>query len=635
MGYDALEMSTSVSTERIASRWAWFLAAVFFAVPLAIDLSGLWAFLPVKHAILIGGAGLAFVFATVSSAAAGGRYRASAQADLLMIRAVGLALAWLVVVPFLTAFNPQLHLLGAIRLLAISGLGGLAAVAVHRGGERWRVRLLGAFAAAGFLVCVIALLQAVGADPVELIAGGPLRAEGRWRVVATLGNPTWTGEYLAAVLPIALFMVRRSTSAARARSLEAAMAIIFAAAVLATGSRLAMVSLATGLGVWLVMDERSVLSVRGRLWSIGGAGVVAALLIAVAAVSSDGVRERMFHDDSIRGRNGLAGASAALALQNPVAGHGLDHYRVVLPDGLRSYSELRGETASPYMPRTLVDHADSDLLELAVEGGIPAAALFLAIWLFAMRRAFAAGLPETRLVRRALGASLTALAASALGSSPLHTPATALLFWSLIGLLIAGPVSPQTSARVGSPPSRLVVRWAAVGIALAVGVAAVHYAEALMANNRLAKVARAEVASGRYDEAEKIYRQIIRDAPWEGESRLHLGGLLIAQSDYEEGLDLARSSQRWAASQRAWLLEARALASTGRLEEGIEALENAVAAVPEGRAMLVELGELYVAAGDRRSAADAFRRALASRQRAPNAEALDQRARDGLDRISQ
>ena len=45
MGYDAGEMSIPVSLQRIASGWTWLLTVVFFVVPLAIDLSGLWAFL--------------------------------------------------------------------------------------------------------------------------------------------------------------------------------------------------------------------------------------------------------------------------------------------------------------------------------------------------------------------------------------------------------------------------------------------------------------------------------------------------------------------------------------------------------------------------------------------------------------
>jgi tetratricopeptide (TPR) repeat protein len=635
MGYDAVEMSTPVFAQRIASGWAWTLATVFFAVPLAVDLSGLWAFLPVKEAILVGGAGLALLFASVSWAAAVPRIQSGYQIDRVLLRIAGLEIVWLAAVPIFTAANPHLHLGGAARLLATTGLGGLAAVAVARGGDRWRARFLGAFAAAGCAIAVIALLQAAGADPIALIAGGPLRAEGRWRVVATLGNPTWTGEFLAALLPITLFVLRRLIRAKWALFIEVTVAIVFAGAVLATGSRLAMVSLAVGLGVWIVLDERSVFSLRGRIWSLGGAAIAAVLLIVVAAASNDVVRERMLHVDSLRGRIGLAGASAALAVREPVLGHGLDHFRVALPEGLRSFSEQVGDTAQPYMPRTLVDHADSDLLEFAVEGGFPAAILMLAIWLVALRRVFAPGQPEPALARRALGASLIALITSSLGSSPLHTPATAALFWLLVGLLVVGHEPPELETRVRSARSRILVRWAAVVGALVIAVVAFQHAAALVIANRRAKAMRVQVASGRYDHAEEMYHRMIRDAPWDGESRLHLGGLLIARSDYEEGLDLVRSSQRWSASQRGWLLEARALAATGRLEDGIEVLENAVAALPEGRAMLVELGELYLAAGDRDAAADAFRRALASRQRAPGAEALDRRARDGLERVSQ
>jgi hypothetical protein len=435
-------------------------------------------------------------------------------------------------------------------------------------------------------------------------------------------------------LPVALFVIRRSIRERWAPLLELVVAVVFAGAVLVTGSRLAMVSLAVGLGAWLAADERSVLSFRSRLWGLAGAAVAAVLLVAVAAASSDAVRERMLHVDSLRGRVGLAGASATLVIRDPVAGHGLDHFRVALPEGLRSFSEHVGSSAQPYMPRTLVDHADSDLLEIAVEGGIPAAMLMLTIWILGFRRAFFAGPAEDRSSRLALGCSLLALAASALGSSPLHTPATALLFWVFVGLLAVevGETPSHTAGR--SHGHRGFDRGVALIGALAAAAATMYYAAVLVTANRGARAARAEVASDHLDRAEEIYRQIIRDAPWDGESRLYLAGLLIARADYEEGLAMVRTSQRWSASQRAWLLEARALAATARLQEAIEVLETAVAALPEGRAMLVELGELYLAAGNGDAAADAFRRALASRQRAPGAEALDRRARDGLARVS-
>lgn len=628
-----MEMNTTALASRIAAGWPWLLMVMFFAVPLAIDTSGLWAFLPVKTALLVAGSGIALALAIVSWALGGLRHRGIVASDLPLMRAAGVTVAWLVLVPFLTAPNPHLHFLGAVQLLATAGLGGLALVAVGCVGEDWRRRFLGAFAAAGGVIAMIALLQASGADPIELIAGGPLRAEGRWRVVATLGNPTWTGEFLAAVLPVTLFVLRRSFHGRWSRVFEWSVAIFFAAAVLATGSRLAAISLFAGLAVWAIAGRSSEKTGPGRLPRSVAVAVLVAL-VAAGLLLGASITERWLHLDSIKGRVGLAGASSELVLRHPVTGHGLDHYRVVLPDGLRAFAERMGERSAPWMPRTLVDHADSDVLEMAVEGGIPAAVLMLVLWALTLRRAFTID----GFVGRAVGASMIALAVSSLGSSPLHTPATALLFWVLVGLIAAASEASTKDCSVGSPAggrpgisaSRRFIRGAALVGAVVLALIACRFAVEVVINNRRAKAAQSEVANGRYDRAEEVYRRILSATPWDGESRLNLGALLIARADYDRGLALVRSSQRWSASQRAWLLDARALAATGKLDEGIVVLEDAVAALPEGRALLVELGELYLAADNRDAAADVFRRALASKQRAPGAEELNRRARAGL-----
>ena len=156
MGYDAEEMSIPVSLQRIASGWAWSLTVVFFVVPVAIDLSGLWAFLPIKEAMLIGGAGVTLFLAAFSWAVAGPRPPVRREVDRRLLGFAGATLVWLAAAPVLTASNPQLHLLGAARLLATASLGALAAEAVLWGGDRWRVRFFVAFAAAGSAIAVIA-----------------------------------------------------------------------------------------------------------------------------------------------------------------------------------------------------------------------------------------------------------------------------------------------------------------------------------------------------------------------------------------------------------------------------------------------------------------------------------------------
>ena len=162
---------------------------------------------------------------------------------------------------------------------------------------------------------------------------------------------------------------------------------------------------------------------------------------------------------------------------------------------------------------------------------------------------------------------------------------------------------------------------------------AVGHGWVVVAANREAAAARSTFRAGRLDRAEALYRQVLDRAPWDHHSATGLAEALIAQGEHAAGLAVVKDAQRWSASQRGWLLEAEALAATGRLASAVGVLERAIDVVPEGRAALVALGELYLAQGRVQPASAMFRRALTSRQRAPNARAFDERARAGLRRI--
>ena len=603
--------------------WRWALVGLVFTIPLAIDPFAQWAFLPVKEAVLVAVASTVLLIAVFAWTIRGRRCEVGSNVDMPMLTVAGLLVGWLLVIPLPGAVNRVLHLLAAVQLLSMVAVGGLTVVALSERSADWRRRIFGGIAVSGAAVASIAILQAIGADPIELIAGGPLPAEGRWRIVATLGNPTWVAEYLATVLPISLGALLLSVRERRWRYLPILAVAVFAVAIVATGSRLGVLSMLAGLATWVVTGRDAPL--ENRLPR--SVGVAAVLIVVIGLPLGGSMSGRWLSVDSISGRIGLAGASVELIRDAPVFGHGLEHYRIGLPDGLRSFARQTGSRTAPRMPRTLVDHADNDLLELAVEGGLPAAILMIALWVLAIRRALTSSLPA----HRAAGASLVVLAVSSLGSAPLHTSSTVLLFWVLVGVLAVDGSDPATRTREISRP--IGFRATVLAALVLATILVWRFATDTLVTNRQARQAQRLVKMDEHDAGEMLYREILDRTPWHAESRLDLGGLLIARASYEDGLGSVRESQRWRATQRAWLLEARALAATGRLEDGISVLEAGAAAVPEARAVLVELGELYLASGRTEEAAGAFRRALESRQRAPNAERLNRRARAGLAQV--
>jgi hypothetical protein len=102
------------------------------------------------------------------------------------------------------------------------------------------------FAIVGSLLAVHVLLEAWGIEPLRLLA--PVAdAGGRWRTFATLGNPAWSAEYLAAVYPLVhLSLLQLNVTNSRSatpkwRSFVPGLVwAVFCASIAVTGSRLGL-----------------------------------------------------------------------------------------------------------------------------------------------------------------------------------------------------------------------------------------------------------------------------------------------------------------------------------------------------------------------------------------------------------
>ncbi|HET6545673.1 MAG TPA: O-antigen ligase family protein, partial [Rhodanobacteraceae bacterium] len=388
-------------------------------------------------------------------------------------------------------------------------------------------------------------------------------------------------------------------------------------------------------------------------------GVLPAGLIALGSLAfllrSDGyaaalLRWNDFH--SVLARLQLWQASLHLIAARPLHGYGLDHFALVLPDGLRAVAAPLGPIARSRMPDLLTAHAHNDFLELGVETGIPGALLLLALFLLGLRAASrmpgpihasranrSADDPQTSIhvhapgAAPALAASLGVLLAEAMVSAPLHTPATALLFWLVLGCL-AGSMH----AKAG--PSHAADRhrgWHRVGgvVAICAMLAATGWAGdralALLTGNRQLAAATAMAMTGQAQAAERAYRIALARAPWDHESGVALASLLIDDHRPAAALDVLDRADAWSQSRESWLARAQALLLERDTRTALRVVERATAAVPDFLRAGMLQARLAASIGRTSEAKNAWHQVLLSPQRSVRAQRIMLEAAQALD----
>lgn len=647
-------------------------AVVVFAVPLAIDPFGLRAFLPAKQAVLLFGAALVALVAAIGFARTAWRVHApmdqSAVRELpqalhatpaherqqkdprvgLWLGGTALALwSWSLVAVTPRALNPELHLgFGwacqsahlVIFFTAMSGANCARTSGLRHGFEL----LLGAVAIAALAVACHACLQAANADPLAWIAGQPVQESGRWRIFTTTGNPNWTAEYLAASAPIAVWWASRFTRGALL------IWLLFAIAILPTGSRLGLLALSVGAAIDACMRYR----VRGkagtaRKWApafFTGLIVAASLVWFLRDHGYAATLLRWDDFNSVLGRLRLWQASLHLIAARPFDGYGLDHFARMLPDGLRAVTTTLDPIARSRMPDLLTAHTHDDFLETDVETGIAGGLMLLALFalgLFAVRRALdSVALPaiaeshgesrapdHTRVATAipALAASLGVLFLLALASAPLHTPATALLFWVVLGC-IAGLA--QAAADRPNQACAIPRAWRRGGsvVAICTMLAATgwtgHRAFMLLTGNRQAAAATASAATGPTPETERLYESTLARTPWDHESGVALASLLIMDRRPQAALHVLDRADAWSRSRESWLARAHALLLEHHAEDALEVMERATAAVPDFLRAQMLRARLAARLGKTPEAETARRQVLLSPQHSARAEQI-------------
>jgi predicted negative regulator of RcsB-dependent stress response len=233
----------------------------------------------------------------------------------------------------------------------------------------------------------------------------------------------------------------------------------------------------------------------------------------------------------------------------------------------------------------------------------------------------------------ALAASLGVLFMLALASAPLHTPATALLFWLVLGCM-AGlvPIAATNSSFAWNRRHA----WQRAGSVVAIcAMLAVtgwtgHRAFVLLTENRQAAAAATMAATGQPRGAERLYGSALTRAPWDHESGVALASLLIYQYRPDAALRVLDRIDAWSQSREGWLARTRAWMLKNDTRTALRVTEYATAAVPDFLRAQMLRARLAARLGKTSEARAAWRQMLLSPQRSARAQRITFEAAQAL-----
>lgn len=348
--------------------------------------------------------------------------------------------------PWLAETRPEIaapFLWGALLLVAWPTA---ALVQAAEGGPRWYATWL---VVVGGGTAAYALLQWLGLGVVSSQPGGQIVAAtftpGPGQPpYATLGNPNFLAEYLAALFPLAL--AGAVSGETRLRWISAGAAALIALALPLTLARGACLGALTGVAVASALAARTK-ELRRRLLAMGCLAAIAIVLAAVAMerwTAGAGPWQKVIGSwaqitTERAGRRLWWNATLRMVADHPFVGVGTGQFRELYPAyQARVLASLGPGTIA--VPNASVESPHNDYLHVASDLGIPgllllAGALALLLWdgAAAVRQA-----KESERAWRAgcLGGLVAVLTAGLLGY-PLHTASGLYMAASLAALAVA------------------------------------------------------------------------------------------------------------------------------------------------------------------------------------------------------
>jgi O-antigen ligase/Flp pilus assembly protein TadD len=301
------------------------------------------------------------------------------------------------------------------------------------------------------------------------------------RLTGPFGSAAYLGAAACLLTPISAGGALEATSTRGWRAAAWIGTVGGTVALIGSGARAAWLGAATVTAIVLLATRPSGHRLRMIVAACAVAGVCAAPFIGDLVDRPSGQTSRL-DEWTIAGR---------VVADHPLIGVGPEGYRIAVSDELdRNYEREYGRS------RVLPDRAHSNVLDVALNGGLLAAAAYLALIVIVCRRALAL-VHGGRATDIGLGAALIAYVVQQLLLFPLAELDP--IFWLLAGMTMA--TAPQRTQR---PAARSHVRRASAVAVLALAPFALVAGSLDVAADRLARRAMADdLRAGAIDAAER------------------------------------------------------------------------------------------------------------------------------------
>ncbi|MGH9947864.1 MAG: O-antigen ligase family protein [Pyrinomonadaceae bacterium] len=490
---------------------------------------------------------------------------------LLVFAAIGSA-------SILWSVNPAISF-AEVQCLATYGLLFVIALDVMRLADA-RTAILTTLILAGGIEAIYVLVQYFVGDP--LFAANSL--PGKWQTFGTMGNPNWTGEFLAVAALVALGRLIEL----RRNALQGLLAGPFANQFTLLALILMVLGLAATLarGAWLafIIGTLAFLIARGygtaarSGWcsftlprAVAGAALIA--VIAVPLWFNQQAINHLFNLKSINGRVLMSVVSWEMIRDAPLTGYGLGTFGLRFPE--YQAEVLSQPWAERFIPNaSFTTYAHNDYLQIWTEIGVFGLIAFAAlIWIVLRRGRALAGNP----VELGCWAGVISILVNAAVAFPIHLPTTLMLLVVLIAAVEAAARKKSVRIALVAVPRRITI--ALVTIVLCVSAFWISY-DRVVADTALWR-ADAALVKNQFDYAEPEIRTAIEHSPIEQVGRLMFGRLLVERGEYAEALTVLNQAQKFGFDVETYDLKATVYAALGQQDNAVESMNELIRLRPD------------------------------------------------------
>lgn len=275
-----------------------------------------------------------------------------------------------------------------------------------------------------------AFLQKTGHDPLTWAEQTSIEYK---ELPGSFGNPNYAGHAIVLCTLMALYL-----AGSRRNPVYLIFPVIYGIHLYFIGQRsvvLALAGAAVLVAIVFWIRRRNLPPVKAMTRAMGwtaAAGVLALCAVLLLLKTTTGYFFPL--DSSLQSRYNSYFSAADMVLDHPWLGYGPGNYLIEQPAYWTNY-----ERRSFASDRQMNPHVHNDVLESAVEGGLPASAIFLAImvcaWGYGLIMAFGGNTPERRQAGLLFAAFFFAFFVDSLFGFNWRVPVSATLFFIVAGAL--------------------------------------------------------------------------------------------------------------------------------------------------------------------------------------------------------